>query len=69
MNNLNILTPTAGHFLTQADDSTAIEARLITTSVILAVNDAESNWKEITKEEADAIQAEQLKFVEQSAMS
>ena len=55
---LNYAYPEKGCLLTQAGD-VEIQNRIFTDYAILAVNDDESNWKDITIEEADAIKAEQ----------
>lgn len=47
-----------GYVLTQAED-VELQNRVFTDYAILAVTDKESNWKEITQAEADAIKAEQ----------
>lgn len=52
------LTPSAGMMLTQATDI-AIESRIVTDCVRLAVNDTPENWREITFQEAAAIRAKQ----------
>lgn len=55
---LNYVYPEKGCLLTQSGD-VEIQNRIFTDYAILAVNDNESNWKDITIEEADAIIAEQ----------
>lgn len=54
----NLLTPDEGMMLTQAAD-VAVESRIITSRVLLAVNDSPDNWREITADEAEAVRAEQ----------
>lgn len=53
-----VLTPTAGHVLTQAE-YTPVAERILSTKVYLAANDSPDNWREITVAEAEAIRAQQ----------
>lgn len=55
---VTVLIAQDGYKLTQAFD-VAIQNRVISEKVFLAITDDASNWKEITNEEAVAIQAEQ----------
>lgn len=61
----NVLTPDEGYMLTQAAE-TDIENRIVTSQVILAVNDSPDNWREIPKSEADAILAQQEARLQQA---
>ena len=61
----NILTPDEGYILTQSAE-TANENRIVTSQVILAVNDSPSNWREIPKSEANAILAQQEARLQQA---
>lgn len=61
---LNYIYPEKGCLLTQAGD-VDIQNRVFTDYAILAVNDDESNWKDITIEEAEAIIAEQDRIAEE----
>lgn len=61
----NVLTPDEGYMLTQAAE-TDIENRIVTSQVILAVNDSPSNWREIPKAEAEAILAQQEARLQQA---
>lgn len=45
--------------LTQADESTPIERRAVSSKVYLGLNDSPDNWKEITVAEGMAIIEEQ----------
>lgn len=56
---VRVLIPTEGYMLTQAQE-VEIQHRVVSEKVYLAVTDDPSNWKEITKAEADAITAQQL---------
>lgn len=47
------------HYLTQSDDSVNIKDRMVATTIALGKYDSPENYKEITKEEGDAIRAEQ----------
>lgn len=55
---VTVLIAQDGYKLTQAFD-VAIQNRVISEKVFLAITDDASNWKEITNEEAVAIQTEQ----------
>ena len=59
---VRVLIPSVGYMLTQAFE-VEIQNRVVSEKVYLAVTDEPSNWKDITKEEADAIKAEQEKLV------
>lgn len=59
-----VIKPNEGCKLTQATD-VAIENRVISDAVYLAVNDVADNWKEITEKEANAIIEEKKKVAEQ----
>lgn len=61
----NVLTPSEGYMLTQAAE-TDIENRIVTSQVILAVNDSPDNWREIPKAEAEAILAQQEARLQQA---
>lgn len=63
---VRVLTPSEGHMLTQAAD-VAIEDRVISDKVFLAVNDRAENWKEITDAEAVAIRAGQEEAARKAA--
>ncbi|MBQ9076254.1 MAG: hypothetical protein IJY31_00200 [Muribaculaceae bacterium] len=63
---VRVLKPSEGHMLTQAAD-VAIEDRVISDKVFLAVNDVPENWKEITDAEADAIRAGQEEAARKAA--
>lgn len=64
----NILTPDDGMMLTQVGD-VPIESCIVTDRVCLAVNDSPDNWREITKEEAEAIRAEQERILQHEPQS
>lgn len=55
---VQVLKSSEGFSLTQARD-VAIQDRVISNQIFLAVTDSVDNWKEITKEEADRFMAEQ----------
>lgn len=63
---LNYIYPEKGCLLTQSGD-VDIQNRIFTDYAILAVNDNESNWKDITIEEADAIKAEQERLANEQS--
>lgn len=56
-----------GMYLTQAAD-VPIQERIVAEAIALGRYDAESNYKEITAEEADAIKTEQKQFSETSIL-
>ena len=53
-----VLRAAADHYLTQSADVDIIE-RMVVTVICLGRNDSAENYREITKEEGDAILAEQ----------
>ena len=52
--NTIILKADEGKYLTQLSDVN-IENRVVASTIAIGKNDSPNNWKEITKEEADAI--------------
>lgn len=50
-----ILTPDEGKFLTQAGELEIPQHRFFATSIQLGDEDSEENYKEITREEVDAL--------------
>lgn len=58
---VRILQPSEGYFLTQSED-VSIEFRVITDKVYLGVNASESDWREITAEEAEVYKKERAEF-------
>lgn len=56
---VRILNADEGMMLTQADENIEIRNRIISDRVYLADTDTPESWKEITREEADRIEAEQ----------
>lgn len=56
---VRILNANEGMMLTQADENIEIRNRIISDRVYLADTDTPESWKEITREEADRIEAEQ----------
>lgn len=59
-----ILEAEDNHYLTQTDETIELRDRIVATRIALGKYDSPDNWKEITKEEADAIKAEQEKLIE-----
>lgn len=59
---VRVLIPSEGYMLTQAFE-VEISNRVVSDKVYLAVTDEPSNWKDITKDEAEKIKAEQEKLV------
>ena len=55
---VRVLIPSVGYMLTQAFE-VEIQNRVVSEKVYLAVTDEPSNWKDITKDEAEKIKAEQ----------
>lgn len=56
---VRVLTPSnESGYLTQSAEVN-VEDRILSKKVFLAINDSESNWKEISKEEGDAIKEQQ----------
>lgn len=58
---VRVLQPSEGYFLTQSED-VSIELRIITDKVYLGVNASESDWREITSEEAQKFEKEREEF-------
>ena len=54
-----IIEAEENHYLTQSDDSIDLKDRIVATVIALGKYDSPSNYKEISKEEGDAIKAEQ----------
>lgn len=54
---ITMLAASEGHKLTQAADID-IKSRIVVSKVALAANDSIENWKEITDDEAAAIEVE-----------
>lgn len=63
-----VLMASEGHKLTEAADVDII-ARTVTPKVFLAATDTPDNWREITDDEAEAIQAEQFAAKEAQELS
>jgi hypothetical protein len=61
---LHYLTPEEGCYLTQSTD-VPNEKRIFSEGVWLANKGKESEWKNITQEEADAIKAEQERLAQE----
>lgn len=58
-----IIEADPGNYLTQADENIELKDRTVATKIALGKFDSADNYKEITKEEADAIKAEQEKLM------
>lgn len=58
---VQVLKSSEGFFLTQARD-VAIQDRVISNQIFLAVTDSVDNWKEITEKEANEILKKQEEF-------
>lgn len=54
---MNILIPSAGYLLTQAQEVEPKD-RIFSEEIYLAVNDPADNWKEVTIEEAEKLRKE-----------
>lgn len=61
---MRVLTPSAGHVITQADDNTPLQERLFSDKLYLAVNDNPDNYKEITIAEAEELRQQQAEAEE-----
>lgn len=61
---VRVLHPSEGCLLTQSED-VSIELRIITDKVYLGVNASESDWREITAEEAEIYNKERAEFEEE----
>lgn len=59
LNTTTVITATDGNYLTQ-NLEVDTEKRVIATEVALGKNDTVDNWKEITKEEGEAVLTMQL---------
>ena len=63
---VRIIEPNDGYTLTQANN-VPIEERIFSKKIFLAVNDAESNWIEISDADADTMKAEQERIAKDQA--
>ena len=61
---MRVLTPSEGHLITQADDNTPLQERILSDKLYLAVNDNPDNYKEITIAEADELRQQQAEAEE-----
>jgi len=61
---VRVLDAADGHFLTQSDPDTPILDRITSTRVYLGVSDSPDAWREITADEAAAIEAARQEALE-----
>ena len=63
---VQIIEPSDGMMLTQSAD-VEIKDRIFSNKVFLAVTDSVDNWKEVTIEYANEVQAEQERLAKEEA--
>ena len=61
-----IIEAESGKYLTQSDENIELKDRIVSTKIALGKYDTVDNYKEITKEEGDAIKVEQEKLVNEA---
>ena len=61
---MRVLTPSEGHLITQADDNTPLQERIMSDKLYLAVNDSPDKYKEITIAEAEELRQQQAQTEE-----